>query len=70
MDDKIITVFSDILLLCHDMNLIGGEIFALDGCKFSSNASKEWSGTFKDLEKKRDRYSFPVRVIEEDAGDE
>ena len=23
-----------------------------------------------DLEKKRDRYSFPVRVIEEDAGDE
>ncbi|MBN1523023.1 MAG: hypothetical protein JW904_00960 [Spirochaetales bacterium] len=29
--------------------MIGGEVFALDGCKLYSNRSREWSGTFKEL---------------------
>lgn len=53
MNDKVENIFADTLLLCYSMDLIGGEIFALDGCKISSNAAKEWSGTFSDLEKKR-----------------
>jgi hypothetical protein len=31
---------------------------------------KVFMGRILDLEKERDRYSFPVRVIEEDAGDD
>src|SRR5690606_8969864 len=33
--------------------LLGNELFAIDGCKLPSNAAKEWSGTFKELEAKR-----------------
>ena len=29
---------------------IGKEHFAVDGCKLPSNASKQWSGTHKELE--------------------
>jgi hypothetical protein len=28
-------------------------MFAIDGCKIKSNASKEWSGTFEELERKK-----------------
>jgi hypothetical protein len=35
--------------------LLGHELFAIDGCKMRSNASKEWSGTFKELEQKRQK---------------
>jgi len=28
-------------------------MFAIDGCKIRSNASKEWSGTFDELERKQ-----------------
>jgi len=28
-------------------------MFAIDGCKIRSNASKEWSGTFEELERKQ-----------------
>jgi len=34
---------------------VGHELFAIDGCKMRSNASKEWSGTFKELEQKRQK---------------
>ena len=33
--------------------MLGHELFAIDGCKMPSDASKEWSGTFKELEQKR-----------------
>lgn len=35
----------DVLLVREEMNLLGGTMFALDGCKLPFNASKEWSGT-------------------------
>ncbi len=53
MKNEINNVFLNILMVCDELNLIGGDMFALDGCKLSSNASKEWSGTFKDLRKKK-----------------
>ena len=41
--------FEQVLLVCHEQGLLGNELFAIDGCKMSSNAAKEHSGTFKEL---------------------
>jgi len=48
-------LFSQVVLICEQEGLIGRELFAIDGCKLSSNAAKEWSGTFKELAQKRDK---------------
>jgi transposase len=53
--EEIETLFEQVLLICDEQGLLGKELFALDGCKMSSNAAKEWSGTFKELEQKRDK---------------
>ncbi len=45
-------VFRDVLMVCHAQGLIGKTLFAIDGCKLPSNASKEWSGTRADFERK------------------
>ena len=50
---EIESVFEQVLLICHQQGLLGNELFAIDGCKMSSNAAKEWSGTFKELQEKR-----------------
>ncbi len=55
MKEEIMPIFKNILMVCSELELIGGDMFALDGCKISSNASKEWSGTFKDLKKKKNK---------------
>src|SRR5215510_5404767 len=46
-------LFTQVLLQCAELKLITGEMFAIDGCKLPSNASKEWSGTIADLQKKQ-----------------
>lgn len=51
--DEVEALFEQVLLVCDEQGLLGNELFAIDGCKMSSNASKEWSGTFKELEQKR-----------------
>ena len=48
-------LFAQIILQCSELKLITGEMFAMDGCKLPSGASKEWSGTIADLTKKRDK---------------
>ncbi len=50
--DEIAQLFHQVLMICDEMNLIGKEMFAIDGCKLPSNASKEWSGTHGALRKK------------------
>jgi transposase len=55
MKDEIKAIFMNVLLVCSEMDLLGGTEFALDGCKISSNASKEKSGTFLELEKKKEK---------------
>lgn len=52
MDREITELFRDVLLICNNMGLIGKHMFAVDGCKLPSNASKQWSGTRKDFQKK------------------
>ena len=54
-------VFEQVLLVCHQQGLLGNELFAIDGCKTSSNAAKEWSGTFKELKAKRDKLRKLIR---------
>jgi len=43
--EAIADLFTQIVLMCDSLGLIGKEMFAIDGCKLPSNASKEWSGT-------------------------
>jgi transposase len=52
MDKEITHLFLQVLLVCERENLIGKEMFAIDGCKLPSSAAKEWSGTKADFEKK------------------
>jgi transposase len=53
--EAIEALFEQVLLVCNEQGLLGKELFALDGCKMSSDAAKEWSGTHKELERKRDK---------------
>jgi transposase len=55
LGDEITVLFRDVLLVCDEMGLIGRELFAIDGCKLPSNASKEWSGTRADFASKQQK---------------
>ena len=63
MDKATITLFRNILLVCDEKGLIGKEMFAVDGCKISSNASKEWSGTKSELRKKAAKMEKAVELL-------
>ena len=58
---EIAKLFHQVLMICDDMGLIGREMFAIDGCKLPSNASKEWSGTHDALRKKSRKIDQAVR---------
>ena len=62
-EEEITGLFRDILLICDEMGLIGKEMFAVDGCKLPSNASKEWSGTKAEFQKKKEKMEKTVRQI-------
>jgi transposase len=63
LDQEIIELFLEVLLICDEMGLIGKEMFAVDGCKLPSNASKEWSGTRGELEKKKKKMERAIRQM-------
>jgi len=68
MQSEISSIFSDILLVCEELELLGGTHFSLDGVKLSANVSKEWSGTIDELKHKRDKLQEKLlRVIAEHA---
>jgi len=71
VDQQTRDLFTQVLLVCDEEGLLGGTHFSLDGLKLSSNASKEWSGTFKELEKKKENLDRKVReaVREQRAAD-
>jgi len=56
-------LFIQVLMQCNELDLITGEMFAEDGCKLPSNASKEWSGTIEELKKKRDKLQKLVEKL-------
>src|SRR6266545_4214966 len=63
MQKEIESIFSNILLVCDELDLLGGTHFSLDGVKLSANVSKEWSGTFKELKKKRDKLRAKLQQV-------
>jgi transposase len=63
--EQIIGLFRDVLLICNKLGLIGKEMFAVDGCKLGSNASKEWSGSKGELKKKQQKMEKAVRYLVE-----
>ena len=48
-------LFVQVIMECDELELITGEMFAVDGCKLPSNASKEWSGTIEEIKKKKEK---------------
>jgi transposase len=63
LDAEIVSVFRDVLLVCDELGLIGKAMFAIDGVKLPSNASKEWSGTREDYRKKVQKMERAVRYL-------
>jgi transposase len=75
MKDEIVPVFGDVLLVCEEMDLLGGTLFALDGLRLPGNASERWTGTHKQLRKKKEAMEAKVRELvfehtEQDKRDE
>jgi transposase len=60
-EERIGSLFSQVLLVCEEEGLLGGTHFAIDGYKLSSNAAKEWSGTHADLRQKHTKLQELVR---------
>ena len=63
MGEQITPLFREVLMICDEMGLIGREMFAIDGCKLPSNASKEWSGTREELGRKAEKMERAVRFM-------
>jgi len=72
MKEEILSISIDVLLVCDHQGLLGGTVFALDGCKLSSNASKHRSGTIDDLKRKKGKIIKKVNQLlaEQEAQDE
>jgi len=59
--DAIESVFEQVLMVCEEQGLLGNSLFAIDGCKMSSNAAKEYSGTVKELSQKAKKIRKKIR---------
>lgn len=66
MKAEILPLFRDVLLVCQELDLLGGTFFALDGLKLPSNASKEWSGTRSEMHRKKERLEAKVQQLLEE----
>ena len=70
--DDIAKLFTQILAICDRQGLIGREMFAINGVKLPSSASKAKSGTRTDFQRQADKLDTAVKVMltrhrEEDA---
>lgn len=63
MSNRIGSVFTDVLSVCYTEGMIGKQMFAIDGCKISSNCSKEWSGSKAELKKKALKIEASVKML-------
>jgi DDE family transposase len=64
-DAQIGRLFRDVLLVCDEAGLIGRQMFAVDGVKLPSNASKEWSGTKEEFAQKVQEIEHAIKVLTE-----
>lgn len=63
MEEQITPLFLEVLLICDDMQLIGKEMFAIDGCKMPANVSREWSGTKEEMAAKVKKMERAIRCM-------
>ena len=63
LDGEIVPLFKDVLLICDRMGLIGREMFAIDGVKLPSNASKAKSGTRADFARQADKMETAAKAM-------
>jgi transposase len=55
MGEGVASLFAQVLLVCDRQGLIGRDMFAIDGVKLPSNASKQKSGTRADYQRQLDK---------------
>jgi transposase len=63
LGDAIGPLFTQVLLTCDKQGLIGRNMFAIDGVKLPSNASKERSGTHAELRHRAERLDKAARKL-------
>jgi len=63
LGDDIARIFTQILFICDKQGLIGREMFAIDGVKLPSNASKARSGTRADFERQAAKLEAAAKVM-------
>ena len=63
LGDDIAPIFSQILFICDQQGLIGREMFAIDGVKLPSNASKARSGTRADFERQASKLEVAAQTM-------
>lgn len=56
-------LFTQVLLICDRQGLIGREMFAVDGVKLPSNASKQKSGTRQDFLRQAEKMETAARAL-------
>lgn len=63
LGQQIQPLFTQVLLVCDRQGLIGRQMFAFDGVKLPSNASKERSGTHEELRHRAERLDKAARKM-------
>ena len=63
LGDAVARLFAQVLTLCDRQGLIGREMFAIDGVKLPSNASKTRSGTRADFQRQAERFETAARTM-------
>ena len=63
LDEEVAELFAQVLYLCHRQGLIGREMFAIDGVKLPSNASKAKSGTRADFAHQADKLEAAAKKM-------
>jgi transposase len=63
LGDDIAKLFAQVLYLCDRQGLIGREMFAIDGVKLPSNASKARSGTRADFERQAGKLEAAAQAM-------
>lgn len=60
---RIEVLFTEVVMACDDLGLIGKDAFAIDGTKLSSNASKEQSGRKADFTRRYQKVRKAIRYM-------
>jgi len=63
--DEMTAIFKEVLAICDRQGLIGREMFAIDGVKLPSNASKSRSGTRAEFLRRAEKYEAAAKVMVE-----